>query len=146
LKPLVVYVSRTGNTRKVAESIARGLNCKAKDATGHPDLTGYDLIGFGSGVYFSNPAKELQDFINAINPMKLKAFVFVTYGSQWQSTVESLRKMLLEKGFDVIGEFKSRGLDKYGPLKLVGGINKGRPNENDLKEAEEFAKNLLSRV
>jgi flavodoxin len=146
LKPLVVYVSKTGNTKKVAESIARGLNCEAKDVTGHPDLVGHDLIGLGSGVYFSNPAKELKDFISEINPMNQKTFVFVTYGSRWRSTVESLKKMLSERGFEVIGDFKPRGLDKYGPLKIIGGINKGRPNEKDLKEAEEFAKSLLSRV
>jgi hypothetical protein len=29
-----------------------------------------------------------------------------------------------------------------GPFKLIGGINKGRPDEKDLKQAEIFARGL----
>jgi hypothetical protein len=39
-------------------------------------------------------------------------------------------------GYDLVGF--SAGID--------GGMNKGRPNEEDLKEAEEFAKNLNQRI
>ena len=32
--------------------------------------------------------------------------------------------------------------DTYGLLKIGGGIKKGRPNEDDLKQADEFALSL----
>lgn len=143
MKSLIVYVSKTGNTKKVAEAIARGLGCEAKEVSSHPDLSGCHLVGFGSGVYYSRPAEELAAFIREINTTRLKAFVFVTYGGRWQSTVENLKRLLSEKGIEIVGEFKAPGLDKYGPLKLVGGIKKGRPNANDLKEAEEFGRSLM---
>jgi flavodoxin len=49
---------------------------------------------------------------------------------------------LEEKGLTVVGEFSCRGFDTYGLMKLVGGIERGRPNEQDLRDAEEFAKAL----
>lgn len=144
MKSVIVYASKTGNTKKVAEAIAFGIGCEAKDVSSHPELSDYDLIGFGSGVYYSKPADELADFIREIKTSKQKAFVFVTYGSRWQSTVENLKRSLSNKGIQVVGEFKTPGFDNYGPLKLIGGIKKGRPNANDLKEAEEFGKSLAT--
>jgi hypothetical protein len=49
---------------------------------------------------------------------------------------------LIGKGFTIIGEFSCKGFNTFGPLKLVGGINKGRPNESDLNKAENFARCL----
>jgi flavodoxin len=42
----------------------------------------------------------------------------------------------------MVGEFHCKGWDTYGPLKLVGGHNKGQPNEEDLKNAEIFAESV----
>ena len=33
--------------------------------------------------------------------------------------------------------------DTFGPFKLVGGINKGRPNEDDLQNAVEFYDGII---
>jgi len=46
------------------------------------------------------------------------------------------------RGFTIAGEFSCRGWDTFGLLKLIGGINKGRPDEQDLKRAEDFARHL----
>jgi len=45
-----------------------------------------------------------------------------------------------------VGEFNCLGWDNVGPLKFIGGINKGRPNENDIKKAKEFAKMMKGLV
>jgi hypothetical protein len=37
----------------------------------------------------------------------------------------------------------AKNFDTHGSYKIVGGINKGRPNEDDLKEAKLFAESLL---
>ena len=57
MKSIVIYFSITGNTRKIAEAIHKGMkslgeNCdiaRLKDID-TPDLQGYDLIGLGSPV------------------------------------------------------------------------------------------------
>jgi len=42
----------------------------------------------------------------------------------------------------IIDEFNCAGFNTNSFLKLFGGINKGKPNTEDLKQAEEFAQNL----
>ena len=37
-----------------------------------------------------------------------------------------------------VGSFGCKGYDTFGPFKLVGGICKGRPDENDLNSACHF--------
>lgn len=53
----------------------------------------------------------------------------------------SLEKTLSEKGASVIGSFNCKGFDTFGPLKIIGGKGKGRPNEEDMKN---FRKYILS--
>lgn len=53
-----------------------------------------------------------------------------------------MRELVVEHGFEVIGKFSCKAFDVWGPLKLIGGINKGRPNAGDLEKAEKFIKEL----
>ena len=71
-----------------------------------------------------------------------KAFVFTTSGQGKASYNYYLKQLLREKNFEVVGEFTCKGFDTYGLHKIVGGINKGRPNEDDLKKAKLFAEGL----
>ncbi len=146
MKTAIIYKSiHHGNTKKIAETMAKTLEADLidlKDAS--PDMVGqYDLIGFGSGIYYYRPHKKLRKFIedlNNVENIEKKAFTFITSGNgkpnKW------LSEKLTKKGFEVLGDFECKGFDTYGPLKLVGGHNKGQPNEDDLKDAENFAKSL----
>ena len=55
------------------------------------------------------------------------------------SLQEKFQKMALKW----LENFPVKHLISWGPLKLVGGINKGRPNSDDLKNAENFIKDLV---
>jgi flavodoxin len=48
----------------------------------------------------------------------------------------SLKEKLMNRGYSIVDEFSCKGWDTWGPMKLFGGINKGRPNEKDLAEAK----------
>ena len=50
-----------------------------------------------------------------------------------------LIKRLCEKGFIILGEFSYRVFEDYALFKLIRGINKGRPSEEDLENARKFA-------
>ena len=104
-------------------------------------ITEYDLIGFGSGIYNLKPHKNLRKFVEDLNNVETKnAFVFSTSGrgkpNKW------LKEKLSSKGFEIIGEFNCKGSSVHGLSKLFGGINKGKPDEDDLKNAEKFAESL----
>jgi hypothetical protein len=48
-----------------------------------------------------------------------------------------------EKNADIVGEYGCPGFDTFGPFKIVGGIRKGRPNENDIAKAVQFFRGIL---
>lgn len=150
MKALMIYVSmHHGNTEKVGETMANVLDAdlvqvKQADVI---MLERYDLIGFGSGIYFGKHHESLLDFVDKLPVVKNKtAFIFSTSGLKKIPFVHDfdkpLRKKLQRKGFDIIAEFSCRGLDTYRAAGLVGGVNKGRPDANDLKQAEGFATGL----
>jgi flavodoxin len=150
MKTLIIYISvHHGNTEKVARNMANILGAdlihvKQADAI---VLERYDLIGFGSGIYFGKHHESLLDFVDGLPMLRnKKAFVFSTSGLRRIRFVHDFDKLLNEKlrrkGFDIIGEFSCRGLDTYRATGLVGGVNKGRPSAADLKQAEDFARRL----
>lgn len=145
MKTLIIYHSMChGNTEKVAREMAKAINADlATLGEAKPgQLEDYDLIGFGSGIFFQKHHKALLGFADSLEHMNKKAFVFSTSGMGSKSIHNALRKKLSEKEYIIIGEFACRALDTWGPFKIFGGINKGRPDENDLREARKFAEGL----
>jgi flavodoxin len=119
------------------------------------ELPNYDLVGFGSGIDSGKNYKELINFANKIPQVTdKKAFIFSTSGMpvgiSGQQRVEeytskchkTLKETLQSKGYTIVGEFGCAGFNTNKFLKYFGGINKGRPNSEDLKHAEEFALKL----
>jgi len=146
MKVLIVYNSvHHGNTEKVAKVIADELKAKMVKPTEEEvnKLLEYDLIGFGSGIYMSKHHESILQLVEKLPAVKdKKAFVFCTSGSS-KNYNEPLKEKLTAKGFQVVGEFSCKGFDTYGPFKLIGGINKGRPNEEDCRKAQGFAHSFL---
>ncbi len=74
----VIYSSKLGGTRKVAEYIAQKIGAEAIDVKTNPDVSKYDRIIIGSGVYAGKPSKAIINFV-AANKEKLSgASLFVT--------------------------------------------------------------------
>ncbi|MBD3209911.1 flavodoxin [Candidatus Micrarchaeota archaeon] len=154
MKTIVVFKStHHGNTRKVAETIARVLDAELVEAgeLENPEALGKaDVLGFGSGVYFGKLHQEILSLIERLPPAGGKrAFFFSTSGtgpSLLNSYDSHMRKILQEKGFEVAGGFSCRGYDTYGLLGIFGGINRGRPNKEDLRKAEQFARDILRKL
>ncbi len=149
-RSLLIYVSvHHGNTEKVATAIAVALEA---DSLRLPEvdvhmIRRYDLIGFGSGIYFGKHHRTLLDFVDGLPVLReKKAFVFSTSGLRRMRFVHDFSKPLLarleRRGFDIVGEFSCRGFDTFGATMLVGGIQRGRPDERDLDRAASFARTL----
>jgi len=148
MKALIIcWSEHHGNTKKIADAMASVLHSEVIKPTDVDieTLGDYDLIGFGSGIYYWNHHKSLCDLIEKLPPIHKKAFVFSTRGVSRQGRTHSaLRTKLEEKGFEVVGEFSCRGFDTYGILKYLRGIARGRPNDEDLRDAQAFVKTLES--
>ena len=149
---LVVYSYHHHNTEKVARVMAEvlGAEVRAPKDVRPEDLAGYDLVGFGSGIYGGKLHQDLVALAEAAPATTHgKAFVFSTSATpnkgpqQHEATMAKwhgqTRSTLAAKGWTLMGDFNCAGWLTLGPLKLIGGITRGRPNEEDLASAREFA-------
>jgi flavodoxin len=148
MKTLLILVSyHHKNTQKIADVFAKILNAQTKtpQQTNPEDLQQYDLVGFGSGIYFGKHHKELLALVDKL-PLAVnkKAFIFSTSGDTRNGAKlhMSLKRKLGSKGYIIVGEFNCAGFDTFGLLKLFGGLKKGKPDAEDLKHAEDFAEKL----
>ena len=69
-----------------------------------------------------------------------------TYGVAKGEGAKSPAAIAGEKGCPILGEFSCRGYDTFGPLRLVGGIAKGRPDTGELESARSFFRGLKKRL
>ena len=146
---LVLYSYHHNNTEKVAKALARILDAEIK-APGDVDpgqLQEYDLVGFGSGIYGAKHHEDLLDLADELPQVTNgKAFLFSTAAITGEAKVAEdhtpLREKLESRGYEILGDFGCKGFNTNSFLKYLGGMNKGRPNAEDLERAEEFARNL----
>ncbi len=132
MKYAVRYYTKTGNTKRLAESMAEVLGVEALPIS-EPVTEYVDLLFLGNSYYAFNIDKEVKDFIGSLN----KDFVgkIVNFGSaaMLNSTYKKVKAeadkvgvAMHAKEFHCKGEFK--------------GMHKGRPNEEDLKALAEFVR------
>ncbi|MFF2045553.1 flavodoxin family protein [Kitasatospora sp. NPDC058170] len=151
MKTVIVCASVShGNTRRVADSMAQVLdaNVVSPEQADLTKLADADLVGFGSGVFYGRLHPHLTDFVRALPAGRGRAFVFATCGLPEIPLMPFARPLvqLLEgKGFQVDESFSCRAFDTWTPFKLIGGINKQRPNAEDLAAARAFAGRLRDR-
>lgn len=146
---IVVYSYHHNNTQKVAEVMGKVLDAEIRtpQQINPEELQEYDLVGFGAGIDSGKHYKVLLDLADKLlNVENKNTFIFSTAGVTGKKKLAKdhsmLRKKLEAKGYSIVDEFQCKGFNTNVFLKYFGGMNKGRPNEEDLKHAEEFAQNL----
>lgn len=146
---IVLFSYHHKNTEKIANVLAKVFNAQIKTPkqTSPEEPQQYDLVGFGAGIDSGKHYRELLDFADSLPQVTdKKAFIFSTSGVTGEKKIakdhSALRIKLQSKGYLIVDEFQCKGFNTNSVLKYFGGINKDRPNEEDLKHAEEFAQNL----
>jgi flavodoxin len=168
LKAMVIYDSKTGNTKRVASVIQETLvkekvNStlkKVEDAL-EEELYDYDLVILGTPIFQWLPSKRIQRFIDKkivlhekrgdVIPGK-KAVVFCTYSSPFtgiESALPGIKYMaqfFKHIGFEVAGEWyvigEFHGNEERSTKGKLGDI-RGRPNRADLEEVRTKVTTLL---
>jgi flavodoxin len=141
------------NTEKVANVFAKVLDAQIKtpQQINPEELQEYDFTGFGSGIDSGKHYKELLDFADTLPRVAgKKAFIFSTSAILGKDKVakdhSTLREKLESKGYVIVDEFACKGYNTNSFLKYLGGMNKGRPNAEDLRQAEDFARDLKQKI
>lgn len=164
MKVLVTYVSRTGNTRKVAEAIFDAIQCE-KEIREFSDVEtadGYDLLFVGFPVEAFGPAQPAREFL-ARNAGGKKVALFVTHASSEDSEdlppwLENCRAAASAAGAEIAGMFNCQGELAPDIMEMLkasddpklryfgeqGPSTKGQPDAARLDRARAFAREMLA--
>jgi flavodoxin len=133
----VTYFSRTGNTKKVACTIADAAGCPSAPIAEFDAGKPLDLLFIGGAVYGAKLDPSLVEFIGRLDPRNVKrAVVFSTYFTQDAAT--GMIKELL-KAREIAADDKCFACK--GKFMLW---SRKHPDSADLKEAAEFAASVVS--
>ncbi|MGA2386903.1 MAG: flavodoxin family protein [Candidatus Bathyarchaeia archaeon] len=114
MKACVLYISRTGNTKRLAEAIADLLKAPIFNITSAPDpslVLDFDLLIIGTPVMGLKPAPEVHSFVKRLpNSTEKKTILFCTYAIKQGGTLKVLEKELTTKGYVNVLSVSKRGL------------------------------------
>ncbi|OHD75950.1 MAG: hypothetical protein A3J97_02885 [Spirochaetes bacterium RIFOXYC1_FULL_54_7] len=150
---MITATSRTGGTAKLAQAMAEvfGARLASPRQVNAEELLDYSLVGFGSGIFDQMHHASILEFIESLPELPgRKVFIFSTSGVSRQFAIDheiddphtTLRESLLVKGFELVGEYNCAGFNDNSFLKLFGGMNKGKPDAQDIAQAKVFAGEL----
>ncbi len=139
---LVIYYSRSGNTKQMAKTIAEAMNeanlptkCKSVTDTSLDDLQSADAIVVGSPTYYGRMAGPIAQFFDesVTRHGKLDGKIGAAFSSSSniaggnETTIMSILETLLIHGMIVQGDPQG---DHYGPVSI------GKPDERVLKQCQ----------
>jgi flavodoxin len=113
MKACVLYFSRTGNTKRLAQTISESLNVPIFDlATSEPSvIEEFDLVILGTPVMGFKPAVETLAFIQRLPQSEgKKAILFCTYALAKGGTLKAMDKELSRKGYSTILSVSKKGV------------------------------------
>ena len=142
----VVESTHQGNTMKIAKAMAEVAPMDIISVADAPkyNFHDYDIVGFGSGIYYGKHDKRIMEFVEKVCDKKAYTFVFSTSGSiGFLKNNKPLVDLLKSKNKVVLGWFGCKGLDKFFVFKLLGGISKGHPDKKDCSDAQKFILNVI---
>ena len=145
-KTVIVYASKHhGNTFKLIKAISDKYEIAIIDAMKETqvDLQEYDIIGFASGIDFGKFYLEIENFAREKLPLQKEVFFLYTCAMDREGFTNSIKEIALEKDAVILGTYGCRGYNTYGPWKLIGGMNKSHPTENEIQECVNFYEKLL---
>lgn len=114
MKACVLYISRIGNTERLAEAISESLKAPVFNIADAPEPSvtlDFDLLVIGTPVMGMRPAPEVQSFVKRLpEATGKKTILFCTYAIKQGGTLKALEKALVKKGYINILNVSKRGL------------------------------------
>jgi len=149
-KILVVYESKYGNTKRVAETIVKGMQrvdgieialneVKNVDSNAIPS---YDAIVFGGPTHFGGPTRGIKKFINKLSSFSLEGKQFAVFDTYIKEDFEKGTKKMEQ----IVGE-KAPVIKMAAPglsIKVEG--MKGPIAEGELPKCLEFGTKIASQL
>ena len=135
MKVAVRYYTKTGNTKRLAEAVAKAVGVEALPLSS-PIEEPVDILFLGNSYYAFSIDPEVREFIRSLSKDKVGRIVnfgsAAMLNSTWKKVKAEADKVgipMEKREFHCKGEFK--------------GLHKGRPNSEDLAAAAAFAKCIV---
>ena len=135
MKAAVRYYTKTGNTKRLAEAVAKAVGVQALPISTPVEDT-VDILFLGNSYYAFSIDPEVRRFIKGLDKNKVGRIVNFGSAAMLNSTYKKVKAEadkvgvpMDEREFHCKGEFK--------------GLHKGKPDEADLKAAAEFAGKIM---
>ncbi|MEA1907766.1 MAG: flavodoxin family protein [Euryarchaeota archaeon] len=129
MRTLVVYSSRTGNTKKIADAIYEIMpeGSKIAPVEDNPDFEDYDFIVLGFWVDKGLPDKKAQEYLRTINGKNVGLFMTLGADPDSEHANDCMKHAseMVRSNNDLIGHFISQG--KVAP-KLIKMFEKLPPD------------------
>ncbi len=164
MKVLVAYMSKTGNTKKIAQAIFEGIDAdkEIKTITEVDSTAGYDISFLGFPIQKMGPDKKTVQFLEKHCIKGRKVVLFITHAAPEDSP--DLPSMLdkfrqAARGADIVDMFDCQG--QLGAcIKLIMSIcpdaqlrlwakqdnSKGQPDTTRLDRARLFSRNVMEQL
>jgi flavodoxin len=140
---IILCPKESGNTRKIGDAIAAEDNWELVRIKGNEalDLSDYESVIVGSGVYGGLPHKNLLEFIRNLNEEHAprKVHVLLTWlgrGKSDKKAFQYIEEEFFKKSISVSTDYKKALGQSFGVFHI------GKPNNEDIKSCVEWAKNL----
>ncbi len=135
MKVAVRYYTKTGNTKRLAEAVAKAVGVEALPIA-TPVAEPVDILFLGNSYYAFSIDPEVRAFIRSLDKSKVGRIVNFGSAAMLNSTYKKVKAEadrvgipMDEREFHCRGEFK--------------GVHRGRPNDEDLRAAAEFAGKIV---
>lgn len=147
----ILYVSLSGNTKKIADAIALELQCECWDLnTLNAQQKEFfwlvhdlDLIIVGTGIYAAHVASDLHKFFIEFKPLKHLHFGLFATWLKWadsgQLTLERFKNYLFKIEQHVIEPF-------FLCQGKMGMVQSEHPDSYDLVNAQKWAQDIVRRT
>lgn len=136
-KVAVRYFSKSGNTKKLADEIAKTVGCKAEQIPS-PTEDKVDILFLGASVYWGGISSEVKDYIQTLTKDSIGKVVVFSTSALAERAFPQIQNKLQDKGIPIeSNSFYCRG--------EFTALHKGRPNQDDLKSAKKFAEEIMER-
>ena len=131
----VRYYTKTGNTKRLAEAVAAAVGVEALPLTS-PIEEPVDVLFLGNSYYAFSIDPEVREFVRGLDPEKIGKIVNFGTAAMLNTTWKKVKAeadraniAMDDREFHCRGEFM--------------GVHKGKPDEEDLRAAADFARSVL---
>ena len=131
----VRYYTKTGNTKRLAEAVAKAVGSEALPLD-RPIEAPVDVLFLGNSYYAFSIDPEVRKFIQSLDKNKVGRIVNFGSAAMLNSTYKKVKAEAAKVGIPVDEkEFHCKGEFK--------GLHKGKPDADDLAAAAAFAEMIM---